>query len=70
MVQASLNQKQRFFGDGIAFDRKQFVRAAVTANAFNYLTAAESQQNEVASPSGCEERRQWQPTTFVVGIAA
>jgi hypothetical protein len=24
----------------------------------------------VASPSGCEEGRQWQPATFVVGIAA
>ena len=54
-VQASLNQKQRlqqlFFGDGVAFDGKQFVRTGVTANAFNYLTAAPSPQNEVASPT-------------------
>jgi hypothetical protein len=53
-VQASLNQKQRlqqlFFGDGVAFDGKQFVRTAVTANAFKYLTAVGSSQNEVASP--------------------
>jgi hypothetical protein len=37
-VQASLNQKQQlqqsFFGEGVAFDGKQFVRTAVTANAF------------------------------------
>ncbi len=55
-VQASLNQKQRlqqlFFGDGVAFDGKQFVRTAVTANAFKYLTAAQSRQNEMASPPG------------------
>ena len=55
-VQASLNQKQRlqqlFFGDGVAFDGKQFVRTAVTANAFKYLTAVGSSQNEVASPKG------------------
>ena len=54
-VQASLDQKQRlqrlFFGDGVAFDGKQFVRTAVTTNAFKYLTAAESSQNEVASPT-------------------
>src|SRR6266496_3064449 len=54
-VQASLNQKQRlqqlFFGDGVAFDGKQFVRTAVRANAFNYLTAPESSQNEVAFPT-------------------
>jgi hypothetical protein len=53
-VQASLNQKQRlqqlFFGDGVAFDGKQFVRTGVTANALNYLTAAQSSQSEVASP--------------------
>jgi len=52
-VQASLNQKQRlqqlFFGDGVAFDGKQFVRTAVTANAFKYSTAVGSSQNEVAS---------------------
>jgi site-specific DNA recombinase len=57
-VQASLDQKQRlqhlFFGDGVAFDGKQFVRTAVTANAFSYLTAAQSPQNEVASPTGFE----------------
>ena len=57
-VQASLNQKQRlqqlFFGDGVAFDGKQFVRTAVTANAFKYLTAVGSSQNEVASPTGFE----------------
>ena len=57
-VQASLNQKQRlqqlFFPDGIAFDGKQFVRTAVTANAFKYLTAAESSENQVASPTGFE----------------
>ena len=55
-VHASLDQKQRlqrlFFGDGVAFDGKQFVRTAVTANAFKYLTAAQSPQNEVASPTG------------------
>jgi hypothetical protein len=53
-VQASLNQKQRlqqlFLGEGVAFDGKQFVRTAVTANSFNYLTAPEISQNEVASP--------------------
>ena len=52
-VQASLNQKQQlqqlFFPDGVVFDGKQFVRTAVTANAFKYLTVAESPQNEVAS---------------------
>jgi hypothetical protein len=54
-VEASLNQKQRlqqlFFGEGVAFDGKQFVRTAVTANAFKYLTAAQSGENEVASPT-------------------
>jgi hypothetical protein len=53
-VQASLNQKQQlqqsFFGEGVAFDGKQFVRTAVTANAFKCLTAAQSGENEVASP--------------------
>ena len=48
-----LQEKQRleqlFFGDGVAFDGKQFVQTAVTANAFKYLTAAESSQNDVAS---------------------
>ena len=57
-VQASLNQKQRLqqlsFGEGVAFDGKQFVRTAVTANAFKYLTAVENPQNEVASPTGFE----------------
>jgi hypothetical protein len=57
-VQASLDQKQRlqqlFFGEGVAFDGKQFVRTAVTANAFKYLTAAQNPQNEVASPTGFE----------------
>ncbi len=57
-MQASLNQKQRlqqlFFPEGIAFDGKQFVRTAVTANAFKYLTAAESSENQVASPTGFE----------------
>ena len=57
-VQASLNQKQRlqqlFFPEGVVFGAKQFVRTAVTANAFKYLTAAESSQNEVASPTGFE----------------
>ena len=57
-VQASLNQKQRlqqlFFGDGVAFDGKQFVRTAVTASAFKYLTAAQRPQNDVASPTGFE----------------
>lgn len=55
-VQASLNQRQRlqqlFFPDGIAFDGKQFVRTGVTASAFKYLTAAESSQNNLASPPG------------------
>jgi hypothetical protein len=37
--------------DGVAFDGKQFVRTGVTANAFKYLTAAQSSQNEVASPT-------------------
>jgi hypothetical protein len=54
-VEASLNQKQQlqqlFFGEGVAFDGKQFVRTAVTANAFKYLTAAQSGENEVASPT-------------------
>jgi site-specific DNA recombinase len=57
-VQASLNQRQRlqqlFFPDGIAFDGKQFVRTGVTANAFKYLTAADSSQNNLASPEGFE----------------
>jgi hypothetical protein len=60
-VRASLNQKQRlqqlFFGDGVAFDGKQFVRTAVTANAFKYLTAVGSSQNEVASPTGTAPER-------------
>jgi hypothetical protein len=38
----------------VAFDGKQFVRTGVTANAFKYLTAAQSSQNEVASPTGFE----------------
>jgi hypothetical protein len=54
-VQASLNQKQRlqqlFFPDGIAFDGKRFVRTAVTAHAFNYLTCADDVENQVASPA-------------------
>jgi site-specific DNA recombinase len=54
-VQASLNQRQRlqqlFFPDGIAFDGKQFVRTGLTANAFKYLTAADSSQNNLASPA-------------------
>jgi hypothetical protein len=58
-VQASLNQKQRlqrsFFGDGVAFDGKQFVRTGVTADAFNCSTAAPSPQNEVASPAGTDD---------------
>jgi hypothetical protein len=53
-VQASLNQRQRlqqlFFPEGIAFDGKQFVRTGVTANAFRYLTAADSSQNNLAPP--------------------
>src|ERR1700730_1479045 len=40
------------YGDGVAFDGKQFVRTGVTANAANYLTATPSPQNEVASPRG------------------
>jgi hypothetical protein len=48
-----MNQKQRlqqlFFPDGIVFDGKQIVRTAVTADAFKYLTAAESSENQVAS---------------------
>jgi hypothetical protein len=52
-VQASLNQRQRlqqlFFSDGIAFDGKEFVRTGVTANAFSYLAAADSSQNNLAS---------------------
>jgi hypothetical protein len=55
-VQASLNQKQRlqqlFIGDGVAFDGKQFVRTAVRADAFKYLTAVGSSQNEVSSLPG------------------
>jgi hypothetical protein len=66
-VQASLDQKQRlqrlFFGDGVTFDGKQFVRTAVTANAFKYLTAVESSQNEVASPTR-------QPTLYLEGPVA
>jgi len=57
-VQASLNQRQRlqqlFFPDGIAFDGKQFVRTGVSANAFRNLTAADSSQNNLASPAGFE----------------
>ena len=57
-VQASLNQRQRlqqlFFPDGIAFDGKQFVRTGLTANAFKYLIAADSSQNNLASPPGFE----------------
>lgn len=57
-VQASLNQRQRlqqlFFPDGIAFNGKQFVRTGVTANAFRYLTAVDSSQNNLASPTGFE----------------
>ena len=57
-VQASLNQRQRlqqlFFPEGIAFDGKQFVRTGVTVNAFSYLTAADSSQNNLASPAGFE----------------
>ena len=60
-VQASLDQKQRlqqlFFGEGVAFDGKQFVRTAVTANAFKDLTAVQNPQNEVASPTGFEPDR-------------
>jgi len=52
-VQASLNQKQRlqqlFFPDGIAFDGKRFVRTAVAAQTFNYLTCADGSENQVAS---------------------
>ena len=52
-MQASLNQKQRLqqlcFPEGIAFDGKRFVRAAVTAHAFNYLTCADGSENQVAS---------------------
>ena len=57
-VQASLDQKQRlhqlFFPDGVVFDGKQFVRTGITANAFSYLSAAESSQNNLASPAGFE----------------
>ena len=57
-VQASLNQKQRlqqlFFGDGVAFDGKQFVRTAVTTHVFNYLTCADDSVNQMASPTGFE----------------
>ena len=60
-VQASLNQKQRlqqlFFPEGIAFDGKRFVRTAVTACAFNYLTGADGSENQVASPTGFEDLR-------------
>jgi hypothetical protein len=52
-VQASLDQRQRlqqlFVPEGVVFDGNRFVRTGVTANAFKYLTAAESPQNEVAS---------------------
>jgi hypothetical protein len=41
-AQASLDQRQRlqqlFFPEGIAFDGKRFVRTAVSAPAFSYLT--------------------------------
>jgi hypothetical protein len=57
-VQASFNQKQElqqlFFPEGVAFDGKRFVRTAVTVNAFKYLTAAESSQDQVASPTGTD----------------
>lgn len=49
-----LRLQQLFFPDGIAFDGKQFVRTGVTANAFRYLTAVDSAQNNVASPEGFE----------------
>jgi len=55
-VQAPLNQRQRlqqlFFPEGIAFDGNQFVPTGVTASAFKYLTAADSSQNNLASPTG------------------
>ena len=52
-LQASLNQKQRlqqlFFPEGIAFDGKRFIRTAVAAHGFNYLTCADGQENQLAS---------------------
>src|ERR1700730_4819820 len=42
--------QQLFFPEGIVLDEKQFVRTAVTADAFKCLTAAEGSQNQVASP--------------------
>jgi hypothetical protein len=40
-VQALLDPKERlqqlFFGDGVAFDGKQFVRTTVTANALKII---------------------------------
>jgi hypothetical protein len=63
-VQASLNQQQRLqqlFFQGVVFDGKQFVRTTATANAFKYLTAAESLQNEVASllPASWNQIASW-----------
>jgi site-specific DNA recombinase len=59
-VQASLNQRQRlqqlFFPEGAVFDGKQFVRTAVTANSFKYLTAVESSQNGSGVPKGTRGR--------------
>ena len=73
-MQASLNQKQRlqqlFFTDGIAFDGKRFIRTAVTTHAFNYSTCGAGSESEVASPRGREEGRQFEPATFVAGVAA
>jgi hypothetical protein len=75
-LQASLNQKQRlqqlFFPDGIVFDGKQFVRTAVTANAFKYLTVAESSHNEVASlmPGSWNQIADWLQQIDAVRCAA
>jgi hypothetical protein len=47
-VHASLTQRQRlqrlFLPDGVAFDKKPFIRTGVTASAFRYLTAAHDSQ--------------------------
>jgi hypothetical protein len=57
-VHASLDQRQQlqrlFFPEGIAFHGKRFVRTAVTAPAFSYLTAIEPANSKVVDQAGIE----------------
>ena len=72
-VQASLDQRQRlqqlFFPDGVVFDGNRFVRTGVSTHAFRHLPPVKPAENNLASPRGREEGRQWQPATFVTGMA-